>query len=402
MNILYISSVCAQYRFDRLVAKKHINGQFQNQKFHHLLIEGLIDSGKTAITVVSFYPINRVEGVKLSNEQEIEDGVYYVYPKYVNKPVLHHIIKFVQTYKSLNKLRRPDSVIVCNIMNFDECLAALVYRCLHKIKVCAITADVPGITSGSGKNVGTWWKRMLRGMTYPLYKAMSSRYDAYMFLSQAMNDVVNLKDKPYIVVEGLADLSMQNTDNSLEGKYPKKTVMYAGGLHREYGIALLVEAFRRIKDQNIELHIYGKGNYEDALIEVTREDSRIKYFGTKPNKEIVAAQLKAHLLINPRPTSAEFVKYSFPSKIMECMASGTPLLTTRIPSMPDEYYPYVFTLDEETVDGISKTICQVLSLSNEELHSKGETAKEFILREKNYKVQAGKLYVLLTTLSSES
>lgn len=400
MNILYISSVCAQSRFDRLVAKKHINGQFQNQKFHHLLIEGLIDSGKTAISVVSFYPINRVEGVKLSNEQEIEDGVYYVYPKYVNKPVLHHIIKFVQTYKSLNKLRRPDSIIVCNIMNFDECLAALVYRCFHKIRICAITADVPGITSGSGKNVGTWWKRMLRGMTYPLYKAMSSRYDAYMFLSQAMNDVVNPKDKPYIVVEGLADLSMQNTDNSLEGKYPKKTVMYAGGLHREYGIALLVEAFRKIKDQNVELHIYGKGNYENELTRVAEEDHRIKYLGTKPNAEIVAAQIKAHILINPRPTAAEFVKYSFPSKIMECMASGTPLLTTRIPSMPDEYYPHIFTFDEETVDGFHKTLQYTLSLSDEELHEKGRAAKEFILKEKNYKVQAAKLRSLLMKMSS--
>ena len=398
MNILYISSVCAQSRFDRLVAQGHINGQFQNQKFHHLLLLGLIEIKNVSISVVSFYPVNRTKGLDCTYEEEVEGRVKYFYPEYINKPILHHITKFIGTYKFLKRHRQSESVIVCNIMNFDECLAALVYRLFNKIKICAITADIPGVTSGAGNSVGALWKRIMNRMVYPFYKKMSKHYDAYMFLSEAMSNVVNPANRPYVVVEGFADLSMKMVDNTIANKNPKKTLMYAGGLHREYGLPLLVDAFRNIKDSNIELHLYGKGNYEKELQKIAEEDVRLKYFGTRPNSEIVSLQLKAHVLVNPRPTKAEFVKYSFPSKIIEYMASGTPLLTTCIPSMPKDYYPHVYTIDEETVEGFYNSFAKVLSFSDEQLCEKGKSAKAFILREKNYKVQTEKLYQLLCSI----
>ena len=227
---------------------------------------------------------------------------------------------------------------------------------------------------------------------------MSKQYDAYMFLAPAMNDVVNPKKKPFVVIEGLADISMNNYENSIKGKYPKVTMMYAGGLHKEYGVDLLVSAFHMLKENDVELHLFGKGNYENELCKIAEEDKRIKYFGTRPNYEIVALQLKAHILVNPRPTEADFVKYSFPSKIMECMSSGTPLLTTRIPSIPSEYYPHIYTLDIETVEGYYKAFSKILSFSIEQLHEKGKEAKDFILKEKNYKVQAKKLRQLLDSI----
>lgn len=399
MNVLYISSVCAQSRFDKLANSGLIDSQFQNQKFHHLLLEGLREIKDVSISVVSFYPINRTKTCKMNFEMEDENGIHYIYPSYLNSPVIHHIAKFVKTFQFLYNNRQDNSIIVCNIMNFDECLAALIYRKFHPIRICAITADVPGISSGSGKNNGAWWKRIMTKAIYPIYKSMSSKYDGYMFLAQPMNNVVNLKNKPYIVVEGLADTSVQSLDTNIE-KYSKKTIMYAGGLHREYGIEILVQAFKKIAEKDIELHIYGKGNYEKELIMAGQQDKRIKYFGVKPNSDIVAAQMKSHILVNPRPTTAEFVKYSFPSKIMECMASGTPLLTTRIPSMPSEYFPYVFLIEDETVNGFYETLKNVLSLSDEQLQEKGHNAKSYILKEKNYQIQSNRLYEMLLSLKN--
>ena len=48
---------------------------------------------------------------------------------------------------------------------------------------------------------------------------------------------------------------------------------------------------------------------------------------------------------------------------MEYMASGTPVLTTRLPGMPAEYYPYVEFIDEETPEGIARALKRVLSRS---------------------------------------
>ena len=113
------------------------------------------------------------------------------------------------------------------------------------------------------------------------------------------------------------------------------------------------------------------------------------------NSQIVEKEQQAALLVNPRPTNAEFVKYSFPSKTMEYMASGTPLLTTRLPGMPGEYYPYVDFIMAESPQGIADALKRVLSRSDEELFQKGQAAREFVLKQKNNVVQAEKLLKML-------
>lgn len=395
MNIIYISSVCAQTRFDRLVSEGVITSQFQNQKFHHLLLSGLRAVFDGDINVISFYPADRGNNKTRTFESESEDGVSYNYPEFNDRPIINHISKYQGTLRAIKKAYTPDSILVCNIMNLDECRAALHFRLAHKIKVCAIVADVPGLTSGAGKNDDALWKRLLTRAVAPYYRSANNQYDGYLFLSKAMDTVVNKQRRPYIIVEGIADKGMESVENVLEGKYKKKTILYAGGLHREYGIPMLVEGFRKLNSDNVELHIYGRGNYVPELESIAKEDARVRYFGTKSNSEIVAEQLKAHILVNPRPTHEEFVKYSFPSKIMECMASGTPLLTTRIPSMPEDYYQYIYTIDEESVDGVYRSLCSLLNKSDEELHDKGSRAKAFILKEKNPKAQGEKLLNLI-------
>ena len=90
-----------------------------------------------------------------------------------------------------------------------------------------------------------------------------------------------------------------------------------------------------------------------------------------------------------RFSTEEFTKYSFPSKNMEYMASGTPLLTTKLPGMPKEYHHYVFLFKEETIDGYATAIREALSLSDEDLRSLGQKASQFVLLNKN-NVQQGK------------
>ena len=110
-----------------------------------------------------------------------------------------------------------------------------------------------------------------------------------------------------------------------------------------------------------------------------------------PNETIIAEEQKASLLVNPRFTMEAFTKYSFPSKNMEFMASGTPLLTTRLPGMPADYYPYVFLFEEETVEGYAKGIREALSYSDKELIEFGKLSKLFVLSNKNCNVQADRI-----------
>ena len=136
-------------------------------------------------------------------------------------------------------------------------------------------------------------------------------------------------------------------------------------------------------------------NYQLKLEEIIKEHSNIKYLGVVPNSEVVNAELKATLLINPRPTGEDYTKYSFPSKNMEYMASGTPVLTTRLPGMPLDHVEYVYLIEEETAVGIASMLSEILTQSEEELFEKGKEAKRFILEKKNNVSQAKKLLDML-------
>ena len=182
---------------------------------------------------------------------------------------------------------------------------------------------------------------------------------------------------------------MKKMVDAAECKPIERCCIYAGGLHEKYGIKKLVEAFQKANIPNAVLHIYGDGDYAEKLQDL--KDPRICYHGVVTNEEVVAAELQASLLINPRPTAEEFTKYSFPSKNMEYMASGTPVLTTNLPGMPREYLNYVYVFDDESVDGMAKTLINVLNLPPKVLQDKGHDARQFVLDEKNNVVQAQKI-----------
>jgi glycosyltransferase involved in cell wall biosynthesis len=213
-----------------------------------------------------------------------------------------------------------------------------------------------------------------------------------------MNEIVNPKRYPYIVLEGHADLAMKDVENSLENKADKKICLYAGSLRRIYGIENLVRGFIKSNVPESELHIYGSGDFEKDLTELAKQYENVKYMGLAPNSEIVDAEVRATLLVNPRPIGEDYTKYSFPSKNMEYMASGTPVLTTKLPGMPADHLPHVYLIEDESSDGIAEVLGDLLTKSPEELFEKGKTAKEFILEEKNNIKQAKKLIDLINKL----
>ena len=171
--------------------------------------------------------------------------------------------------------------------------------------------------------------------------------------------------------------------------------MYAGAISEKYGLRNLIDGFRMADIPNVRLDLYGPCDFEEELVQLAKEDDRVFYGGLLLNSEIVEREQAATLLINPRPTTEEFVKYSFPSKNMEYMVSGTPVMTTVLPGMPKEYYPHVYLLEDESASGIAECLKQVLSHTDEELFQKGQAARKFVLETRNNVVQAKKILDML-------
>jgi len=218
-----------------------------------------------------------------------------------------------------------------------------------------------------------------------------SRADGYIFITEAMRDILRIDNKPYIVSEGMVDSQMAWTIDSLDSKYTKRVVMYTGGIRKHYGLEELIRAFHDADVPNTELHIYGGGSYVEEIRLLCNSMTNVHYKGVVDNSEIVMKQKKATLLVNPRISENEYTKYSFPIKNLEYLASGTPTLSTRLPGMPKEYYDHLYLFDGETSQEMANKLRELLSKSNEELFIFGQEAKKWVLKEKNNLVQMRKI-----------
>jgi hypothetical protein len=107
--------------------------------------------------------------------------------------------------------------------------------------------------------------------------------------------------------------------------------------------------------------------------------------------QILEREKQASLLVNVRDNHDEFTKYSFPSKVIEYMLSGTPMFMTRLSGIPVEYYNYVYSVTNNEVETLRIAMEEICRKSPEELMAFGRNAQEFIKNEKNGRVQAKKI-----------
>ena len=375
MKVIYASCLMSERKIQRTFQNAIDYDGFQVQKFHRLLVEGFkLNNCKVAALTVLPVTRNNTNKKLYLDETEKNNGIVYHYPMVINLPIIKHIFAITASMFSFISIakKNKDIVLIADCLNKSVALGSVLGAKIMKVPSVGIVTDLPDMLLGKKDRINNWIVRL---------------YDQYILLTEQMNDYITFnityKQKRYIIVEGMVDVDMAKKSISEYKKYSKKVCMYAGILDRKYGIEMLVKGFDKANIPDSELHIYGDGEYKDELLKVCKKNSNIKYFGLKPNSYIVEEQQKATLLVNPRPSDEEFTKYSFPSKNMEYMASGTPALMTRLPGMPEEYLEYVYILEDESIDGMAEKMKEILNLSKEENMEKGRKAKEYVLKKKS-------------------
>ena len=74
------------------------------------------------------------------------------------------------------------------------------------------------------------------------------------------------------------------------------------------------------------------------------------------------------------------------------MLSGRPVITTVLAGIPEEYYEFVFRLEDETPTGLAQRILEICAKSPIELDEFGRRAQDFIRGKKNWTVQGKRVH----------
>lgn len=276
----------------------------------------------------------------------------------------------------------PDAVILYNL-NLPYSLPAFVLRLLTGVPVFPIAADLPMPGSLSPRTG-------LRRVDAYLQKTLIKKGDGLITLSRAIA-MDFAAGKPFLHMEGGIEVPRPCSGEC--GTVAKhvmpeiKSILYAGTLSENGGILLLIEAFKKVSIDNCELWICGRGDLEPEVKEVAQHDEKIRFFGFLERERLLELLSSSTILINPRPNYPEN-RYSFPSKLLEYLASGRPVITTATPDVSEEYRDKVFILWEETPEALAKLIEETSELPTEYLWEFGARAREYVLINKNWDFQA--------------
>lgn len=369
--------------------------QTASNKLQWNLIRGLEQNLKSPLTLISAmflgdFPLGYKKAVIKNQEFNHTDiaGHKDYSVGFLNIPIIKHIFRKNAIKRCIKKNIAPANTelafgysmstpIVDNLLYIKELNPA--------VKTCLIVPDLPEFMNVGGK------KRLLFGIlkridTKKLYKKIKG-IDYFVVISKYMPEKLGVNKNRCVVVEGIADIDGANTAKTVTDV---KNIVYTGAISPKYGIDTLVGSFSALKDENIKLTLAGSGKRE-YIQNAQKTDKRIDYLGTVSNDTARELQRGAYLLVNPRNSGDEYTKYSFPSKILEYMLSGTPVVTMALKGIPEEYYEHLIIVE----NSLEETFKSALSLDAEELALKGKNAMEFVKREKNAFAQTKKIIEIL-------
>lgn len=345
-------------------------------------------------SVLPPYPVYEdriVEPVEWEHKQGAKDiSVGYKNDKYINRVNCKKAMVRAADEWCKTRYEGDDVIVfVYSMRSAPMATACHIKKKIPQAKIYLIITDLPQFMDLGQSRI----KAVLKKIDWRSIKKMQQKFDGFILYAEKMAEYLAIPTENWMLMEGSYNTSEQITVI----KDKKKAVMYSGKLDEQYGIKMLVNAFMSIQNSDIELWITGGGNAERYIKECAEKDARIKFYGFLPTRQdVLEKQAEASLLVNMRLPSESASSYCFPSKLFEYMATGTPVLSFNIAGIPREYLQYLYVVKQETVNALAKSIEETLGLDEVVLQKQGNEAREFVISEKNTKIQCSKMWKFVT------
>lgn len=314
------------------------------------------------------------------NPISIQEEDYYEDESHV------HIIGF--KYSKINYLFKREKAVFKEIKNICKrnpdintffistynlfFLAKKLKKYYKNCNIGMLLPDLPNVSIE--KRSFLYGRRMNR-----LHKTMSRELkfvDLFFPITEHMMSAFGKECQNQYVYESFFDARVFNNIN----KNTKKQILYAGNINQEYGIKELINAFINSKNScEYKLVVCGDGNYRRELIGISKKNPKIEYLGQVPHDKVLKLERESYALIVP---DRDDRKYSFHSRYLEYLASGTTVITYKPSGAKKEYLDY-FYLIENNGNTLENALKNALVNRNKLFEGIGNRARYFMLEQKN-------------------
>jgi glycosyltransferase involved in cell wall biosynthesis len=108
----------------------------------------------------------------------------------------------------------------------------------------------------------------------------------------------------------------------------RPTVVFAGSLSSANGIGVLLDALAAAPEVNVSVQLIGDGPLLACARGMSERDARVRVRGRLPYEGVLSAYASADAVVCIRLQETLKTPYLFPSKLVEGMAVGLPLICT--------------------------------------------------------------------------
>ncbi len=403
LKILFLGYAIPESLLEEVTARDPYP-QIQASRLIWMIIRGLEDSKGNAIDLISAvpatdYPRNRKILFGYHRWKHASSGSDdYIVP-YINIFILKHLTRFISSFTLVSRWlirnkKHVDKKILIYALHSPFLISSLLATYFWGGKIILVIPDMPVFMNfGISRNIII---RTAKKIDSFIIGKMLLRAAGIIAITEHMAKDLARDSIPSMVMEGAVarDVIAEREVNIRQPsaiEREERIITYAGGMVEEYGVKLLLEAFALIPSSQYRLWLFGKGEMEGTIKSHAARDPRIRYWGMLPHQELLDFEVQSTVLINPRLSGSDFTKYSFPSKLLEYMMTGRPVISTMLPSIPREYHEYLFLSKDESPLGLAKRMQEVCEMPESELSAIGQHTRNFVLREKNYRRQGERI-----------
>lgn len=371
--------------------------------FQERLIAGLVEAGLAPSLVLSCRPLPAFprdgQLVVRCRQVRLSCGIPVVLVPFLNLILAKQVLVGLSVFARLvwwGWRHRADARIVYtyNLTMPPGLFTLLGARCIGARAVASLNdINVPG----RGAPCSWPWR-----LDYAFHALLVPRFDGLVVVSRAIARDFAPRVK-HILVEG--GLSMDMVESLVRRSTPEPRcqflVAFAGRMKEANGVREMLRAIARLPGTQYRFLIAGDGPLSEEVRLAAQLDPRIDYRGFLKIHDLLSIYMQADVLINMRLTKTMQTKYFFPSKLIELLASGTPVISTCTGHVEEEFAGFLLPLRDETPEGLAQAI-QAVELAGPRLRREiGSRAREYMLAHKTWQAHAARIDAFLRNIVEE-
>jgi glycosyltransferase involved in cell wall biosynthesis len=393
ISILFVSYLFPD-SLEHVIGDQEIS-PMQTQRFGLALLDSLRAGFGDKIEVLSVAPLLDYPHCKLliapKAKWKIDEIIPATMVSFINTVGLKHLTRFLATFAFVSiwtfRNRKNNRLIILHGMQSCKIWGVLLGQILVPSRIIPFLTDDLGLTLD--------WERSfyqkLRRFDIFLMKRGMKKCSGIIAMTSGLVDKL-APDRPRLIIPAIKNSLIPAIINISSGSSDKSlNIVYAGGLFEGYGVNLLLEAFTLANRPNWRLLIAGAGELEHNVSILAEINPNIQFMGFLDSKGMVDIYKQADVLINPRLTSIPSAKLAFPSKIVEYLSTGKPVISSNLPIFEENFKEHLILTKSDTAEELIRCIDEVFSWSEEKRKQWRNVNLKFVAEELSPAVQGIKI-----------